>query len=186
MEKIEKIQEDVKQAMSEKRYLHSIGSMKKAEELAKIYGENEEEARLVGLVHDIAKEMPTEEILNYVKTNQIEVDEIESKQLGLLHGKIAADIAKRRYGFSNKMQKAIEYHTTGNANMDKLAKILFIADKCEETRNYEDVELVRKLSYQSLDDCLLYILNYTIKHNIEKEKLIHPDSIMTRNQLLLK
>ena len=105
MEKIEKIQEDVKQAMSEKRYLHSIGTMKKAEELAKIYGENAEEARLVGLVHDIAKEMPKEEILNYIKTNQIEVDEIESKQLGLLHGKIAADIAKNNMALQIKCKK---------------------------------------------------------------------------------
>lgn len=42
MENIEKIKEDLKQILSEKRYIHSIDAMEKAIELAKTYGEDEE------------------------------------------------------------------------------------------------------------------------------------------------
>ena len=60
MKNIEKIKEDLKQMLSEKRYIHSVGTMKKAIELAKAYGEDEEKSALTALTHDIAKEMTQE------------------------------------------------------------------------------------------------------------------------------
>lgn len=62
--------------------------MKKARELAHIYGEDEEEAAFAGLIHDIAKEMTKDEIEQYVKTNKIKMDEIEKENLGLMHAKL--------------------------------------------------------------------------------------------------
>lgn len=82
------------------------------------------------------------------------------------------------------MQNAIAYHTTGNPEMDKLAKIVFIADKAEKTRNHKEIETVRTLAKQNLDQCILYILDFTIKQNIDEKKLIHPNSILTRNKIL--
>ncbi|MBR1802693.1 MAG: bis(5'-nucleosyl)-tetraphosphatase (symmetrical) YqeK [Clostridia bacterium] len=186
MEKLEAIQNELKQILSEKRYLHSVGAMKKAEELAKIYGIDIEKAKLAALTHDIAKEMPKEEMLAYVQQNSIPINEIEQEQLGLLHGKIGADIVKKKYGFSEDMQKAIEYHTTGSIQMDTLAKIVFIADKTEETRDYDNVEEVRELACQNLERCMLYLLNDVIKKNVKKEKLIALESIELRNQILIK
>lgn len=184
MEKLEVIQNELKAILSEKRYMHSVGAMKQAEKLAQIHGENVEKAKLAALTHDIAKEMSKDEILAYVQKNGTNVDEIEKEQLGLLHGKIGADIVKKKYNFSEDMQKAIEYHTTGNITMDKLAKIVFIADKTEETRDYDAVETVRELSFKNLDRCLLFLLDYAITKNIKKGKLIHPDSFLLRNYLL--
>ena len=60
MEEIEKIKEDLKHILSEKRYIHSIGAMEKAIELAKVYGEDEEKLALTALTHDLAKEMTVE------------------------------------------------------------------------------------------------------------------------------
>ena len=57
-ELIEKIKGDLKQELSERRYVHSVSVMKKAIELAQIYDENVDEAALAGLTHDIAKEIP--------------------------------------------------------------------------------------------------------------------------------
>lgn len=181
---LQKIQQDLKQILSEKRYLHSIGTMKLAEELAKQYHVNPEEAALTGLAHDMAKELPKEERIKYIEENHIPIDEIEEKSTGLLHGKIGAYMAKTKYSFSESMQKAIAYHTTGSPDMDTLAKIIFIADKAEETRNYEDIETVRALAKKDLDQCILYILDFTIKQNIDKKKLVHPNSILTRNKIL--
>lgn len=185
MELIAKIQEDLKQMLSPKRYIHSVGTMQYAKQLAKQYGEDIQKAALAGLTHDIAKELPQEEAIQYAQKNAISVNRIEAENPGLLHGKIGAHIVKQKYHFSQDMQNAIAYHTTGNPKMDTLAKIVFIADKAEKNRKYDDVETVRKLAKQDLDTCMLYILDFTIKKNIEKEKTICVESILTRNEILL-
>ena len=70
--------------------------------------------------------------------------------------------------------------------MDTLAKILFVADKTEESRKYEDIEIVRNLANEDLDKCMLYILDYMLIDNVNRKKLIHPDSINTRNRIMLE
>lgn len=83
------------------------------------------------------------------------------------------------------MQRAIRYHTVANENMSMLDKIVFVADKIDETREYEGVEELRKLAMQDIDTCVLSLLDYAIKKNINKGVLLHPDSILARNQFVL-
>lgn len=184
MEKLEKIQKDLQISLSEERYKHSLGVMKTAEELAKVYGVDSYIASLTGLAHDIAKEIPNEEKLKYIKENNIEIDKIEKNNIGLLHAKIGADITKRKYGFTEEMQNAIKYHTTANPNMDLLSKIIFVADKIEENRKYDGVEEIRQLAKKDINSCIIAILTHDIKKNLDKGTLIHLDSILTRNKLL--
>lgn len=183
---IEKIKEELKSILSEKRYNHSIGVMKMAAKLAKKYGISEEEAALVGLTHDIAKELGVPKSMQYVKKNKIEIDKIERKTPSLLHAKIGADMVKNKYQFTKGMQNAIKYHTTGNPHMDKLAKVLYVADKTEENRKFKEVEELRKIAMENLDEAVFAILTLDIKKNIDQNRLIHIQSIKTRNALLDK
>lgn len=183
---LQEIDKELRKNLSEKRYQHSIGVMKKAEELAKKYNVDINKARLVGLAHDIAKEMPREEKLQYVKDHQLEMDEIEKINVELLHGKIGADICKEKFEFSEDMQNAIKYHTTGNPEMDDLAKIILIADKTEAGRTYIDFEKVAESEKKSLNAEVVYLLDVSIKYTIDKGSLVHPDSIITRNGFLLE
>ena len=128
------IEANVKKILSEYRFTHSVGVAKKAVELAKIYGVDEEIAKKIGIAHDVAKEMTDEEMLKYAISNNIETDEIESAKPSLLHGKIGADIALKKYGFTKDMANAIKWHTTGKENMSMLEKIIYVADKIEENR----------------------------------------------------
>ena len=48
MESIENIQAEIKEKLSEKRYLHSVGTMKMAKILAQKYNVNENIAMLTG------------------------------------------------------------------------------------------------------------------------------------------
>lgn len=184
--KMEEIKEELKKMLTEARYLHSLGAMKAAGELARIYGENEEEAKLAGLVHDIAKELPKEKRDEALKKYNIEPDIIEKNQPSLLHSKLGAELAKEKFGVCEKIQNAIKYHTTGNIKMDKFAKIIYLADKIEETRNYAEVEELRKLAKQDLDTAMLFVMDFTIQKSIKKQTLIHPDTIETRNDILIK
>lgn len=181
---LKEIDEDIKKRLSAKRYQHSLNVMKKAEELAIKYNVDVQKARLVGLAHDIAKDMPKEEKLQYVKKNHIEIDEIEAINIELLHAKIGADICKKKYEFTKEMQQAIQYHTTGNVEMDDLAKILFIADKTEEGRKYLDFEKIQKEEEKGINDELIFLLDNSIRYTIDKGELLHLDSVKTRNYFL--
>ena len=185
MEKqIEQIIEDIKKTLTTERYKHSVNVMNRAEELAKKYNVDVNKAKLVGIAHDIAKQFSNEEYLEYAKLNNIEVDDLEKEVPELLHAKIGADICKKRYGFTEDMQKAIIYHTTGNENMDDLAKVLFIADKTSKERDYIDFEKVREAEKLGLTELLIFVLDMSITYTIQWGGLIHPTGIYTRNKFL--
>ena len=181
------IENDVKSVLSEYRFTHSLGVAKKAIELAKIYGVQEEIAKKVGIAHDIAKEMTDEEMIEYAKANNIRIDEIETVKPSLLHGKIGADIAAKKFGFTQDMINAIKWHTTGRENMSMLEKIIYVADKTEENRKGTrcNLEKSRELSTQNIDETLIFLMNEFITYNVKNEWLIHPETIKARNDLLL-
>ncbi len=188
MELIDTIKKDLKEILSERRYIHSIGVMEMCGELAKIYNVDIEKAKLAGLLHDNAKEMTKEEMFKYAEENKIEINEIEKINFSILHGKIGADIAKKKYNVDKQVEDAIKYHTTTNLKMDTLAKIVYVSDKIEMNRKSEDydIEYERKLAKKDLDKTVLYIIDSNIKSLIEKGKLIESDSIDTRNYLIIK
>ena len=188
MELIDKIKEDLKNTLSERRYIHSLGVMEMAVELAQIYNVDEKKAELAGLLHDNAKEMTPEELLKYVDDNNIKISEVERINTKILHGKVGADIAKKKYGVSKEIQEAIEYHTTTNPNMTTLDKIVFVADKIELNRKSAtyDIESERELAKKDLDGAVIFIINSNITSLIQKDKLINEESINTRNKLIIE
>ncbi len=183
---LENIKQELKTKMTEARYRHSLGTMQKAKELAELYGEDSLNAMLTGLVHDIAKEMTKEEYFLYFVQNKMQMDEFDKVQLVALHGKVGADIAKKKYHFTKEMQDAIFYHTTGRANMTKLDKIIFLADKIEDTReNTEGLQQVKELAKRDMDEAILWdIDHFIIPKMIAQRKMIHPNSIFARNDII--
>lgn len=181
----EKIKDEIKQILSPKRYNHSLGVAKRAEELALRYNQDVEKAKLVGIAHDIAKEMPKEQAYEYAKHHKIQLDEIEQNEPSLLHSKIGAHMCKERYQFSQDMVDAIIYHTTGNVKMNDFAKILFLADKTEEGRTIE-LEEANQIIEQDLNEGMLYLLRISLQYTLNKKRLIHPDSIHLMNKLIME
>ncbi len=168
------------------RYNHCIGVMKMCKTLAERYNVDVERAEKIGLMHDMAKDLTKEEKLNYVDKNNIECNKVERLIVEILHGKIAADICKKNYGFDDEMCRAIAIHTTGDENMTMLQKILFVSDKIDETRTYNDVDYYRKLALEDIDEDIIEICNYQITECTQKKKLIDEKSIRTRNFLLIE
>ncbi len=184
---LKEIQEYIKEQLSEKRYYHSICVMERSRELAEKFGADIKIAEKIGIAHDVAKEMSEEEKLNYVKENNIEIDDTERENTGLLHAKIGKDIAIKKFGFTESMGQAIANHTTGNKDMEIYSKILFIADRTSKDRNFEDLEYLNELvDKQGIDEAALYILDKKIKLQIQKRASIHINGIIARNYLLEK
>ena len=182
------IEKDMEKMLSSFRLNHCKYVMYKAVELANIYGVDVNKAALAGLTHDIVKEFSREQYLQIAKENNIVFDEYELMNESLMHAKIGAWWVKEHYGFGEDIQRAIELHTITDKQMDDLAKIIFVADKIEDSRenNNFDIEYERKISKENLDKTILVILNNTIKYMLNENKIIHPSAISTRNYLLKK
>lgn len=182
------IERDVKEILSEFRFTHSLGVVKKAVELAKQYGEDEEIVKKVAIAHDIAKEMKNEELIKYANENKIEIDEVEKINPSLLHGKVGADIVAKKYNFTEDMKNAIKWHTTGRENMTMLEKIIYVADKTEENRKDTkfNLEKSRELSKKDIDEAILFLMDEFIEYNIKIGRVLHLETIKARNYLLLK
>ncbi len=179
---IEKI---VKGTLSDKRFYHSVCVMNKCAELAKKYNIDVETAKKVGLAHDIAKEMTTEEKLAYISANNIKVEDIEVNNPGLLHAIIGADIVKKQFGFSEEMCNAIKYHSTAKEDMTLLEKIVYISDWCGDDRTFEEAKNIRNILVESdIDSAILYSFDVIIKEQLENRTEIHLNTIKARNFLL--
>ena len=177
--------EDVKKLLSEKRFKHCEGVVKRAIEYAEIYNVDTEVTKLVAIAHDIAKELSEEETNRYLEQYNIELDDIERCNKNLLHAKIGAYICKDKYGFTEDMVNAVRFHTTGRPNMTMFEKIVFIADKIDETRQYEGIEELRNLAFKNIDKAIIKNIDSTTILNLQKGRPILEESIKTRNYLLI-
>ena len=182
---IEELKKELKKYLKKERYEHSLGVMKMSEELAKVYNVDKQRVMKAALMHDMAKEMTLEELRSYIIKNKVPVSEMEMKLGVTLHGKVAADMCKKKYGFDNSMCNAISNHTAGRTKMSMFEKILFIADKIDETRKYEGVQELRDLALKDIDMAIVKNIDSTIKINLEKGRPILEQSIKTRNYILI-
>ncbi len=137
-----------------------------------------------GIVHDLAKEMPNDEKLAYCQKNHLQVDEIERLNPGLLHGKIAAHMAKKEFGFSEDLCSAIQYHTTAKENMSQLDKIMYVADMTSDDRQFSNKPYIVELGNKELDECVKYILKVGISQRMAQNKKIHLNSIKALNYFM--
>ena len=182
----EKLYNDVKTRMSEKRFKHTEGVIKRAIEYAEIYGANIEDTKYAALAHDIAKEISKEESMKLVEKYNIKLDEIEKVNFNLVHAKLGAEIVKCDYGFNEDIINAIRFHTTGRENMSILEKIIFLADATEEGRTYKELEMLVDMIKKDIDEGMIYTLKWTFNDITNKEYLIHLDSVKAYNFLVKK
>ena len=186
MKSFEEVYKIVKDELSEERFEHSKGVAKRCEEFARLNGVDVEKAKLIGIAHDIAKEIPKENRIRVATENGIELDEIEKENTSLIHAKLGAKICKERFGFSDDMCKAIEAHTTAKKDMSILDKILYLSDCCEPTRNYEGASEIYEKGKEDLDEGYILALTRKIEYTILKRYKMHKDSIDAYNDFLDK
>jgi len=173
--------------LSPRRLKHSVGVSETAIMLAGRYGADADKARLAGLLHDCAREMPKNILLQTAETFGILVTDVDKMEPMLLHGPVGACIARRDYGIvDQEILQAIACHTTGGPIMSLLDNIIFLADYIEPGRSFAGVDTVRVLARQNLRTALLAAYDQTLAHLITKRGLIHQATFEGRNALLLR
>ena len=68
-----------------------------------------------------------------------------------LHALTGSLVAERIFGENEEVVSAIEWHTTGKADMTLLQKIIYVADYMEPCRNFPGVENLRELAFTDLE-----------------------------------
>ena len=187
---MEKIISWLKENLSEERFLHSVSTSKTAKKLAKEFGVDEDRAELAGLLHDCAKEIPYEKMLEIIKENNLDIDEDEIKAKKVLHAPLSAYLAEKVFKVTDEeILSAIRFHTIGKINMTTMEKIIYLADKIEPETRVEPYfeELRQELEKtKSLDKTILLSFKMTIKSLTDRDLPINYKTVEVYNYLLKK
>ena len=172
----------LKSRLNEKRFHHSLCVADEAKRLAQKYGGDVDKCYLAGLLHDVTKNAPDEEHLQLFKTFGIMLSVVEKNAIKLWHAMSGEVYLKNILGISDEeILDAVRYHTTAKAEMSLTAKILYLADFTSSDRDYDDVDVMRRLVDKSLEEALLYALKYSICDLVNMSKPIHPDTVEAYN-----
>lgn len=143
-----------------KSYSHCVNTMEEAEKLALHYDVDIDKAKIAGLLHDCGKSI--------------------TKGDNLTHSKIGTKLAEEIFKIHDEeILNAIMYHTTGRENMTLLDKIIFIADKIEQGRDFKGVDELRKAAYTNIDEAIIMSLESTIEYVKTRNLELDNDSLIT-------
>ncbi|MEG2843099.1 MAG: bis(5'-nucleosyl)-tetraphosphatase (symmetrical) YqeK [Ruthenibacterium sp.] len=152
-----------KKNLSEKRFIHTMNVKNLAVQLAQNNGVDADKAALAALLHDIAKELPRQKLLQILAENDIIAGNTSERPLPIWHGVVASILAQTEYGVDDaEILSAIRCHTTGKANMNTLDKIIYMADMASAERTYPEAENLRRHVLQNLDKATLEGLGMSI------------------------
>lgn len=186
--KIAEIQNWLKENLYEERYIHSLGVMEAAVELAKMFNLDVEKARITGLLHDAAKCFSNEKLLEIIHSNIPDVQDCELLNYKTLHAPVSAYLAKEKFGINDKeILDAIRWHTLGRCQMTDFEKIIFLADKIEaRTRDAEFRQQCLDVlkEEKGLDKALFKCFEATIKSLVDRRLAICHITIDVYNELL--
>lgn len=164
--------------LSEKRAYHSLCVADSAKALAERYGADPALAYRAGLLHDIMREENPMRQLQVLAQAGIIITPLEKNAVSLYHAMSGAVYCRDRLGVKDEaLLNAVRYHTTGRAGMTLLEKIVFVADIISADRNYPDVNVTRRKAEASINEALLYGLEFTVNHLTSMGVPVHPDTL---------
>lgn len=179
---IDCIKKTLKDNLTEKRYIHTLGVVDTAVKLADIYGEDPLKAQLAALCHDSYKCISVEENNKLVEFYNLDDKYLNNKNLA--HSKIAALKLSEDFNiFDEDVKNAIEFHTTGRVGMSMLEKIIYIADAIEPNREYFGLDKLRELAYKDIDKACMLSLSNTVNYLVKNSQRVDEETILALKYL---
>jgi len=179
-----KLEKYVRKHTSEEVYRHCVATAEMAANLAKHHGLDSQKARDAGLLHDVARSLDDGALIREAERLGVEPSEAEKDNPILLHAKVAARKAQDELGLTDpETLEAIAAHTTGARGMGKIARVVFVADYAEPTRDMPGVESVRALLPDRLDEAVLLVLKNKMDYVRRLGGIAEASSIQLWNEL---
>ena len=195
------LRDDISSKMSSKRFFHTAEVEKMAARIGEIYAPDKVDVlRAAGLLHDITKEYSTEKQLQICREFGIITTKQDILTPKTFHAKTAAVLIPVLYPefADDEVISAVRWHTTGNAQMALLEKIIYLADYIDESRTFDDCVKLRRLFWDAepgkmneserdihLSKTLLVSFDMTLASLISENAPISDDTFKARNSLIL-
>ena len=173
---MERLEQVVISLLNPKRVAHVLGGRDTAVELAKRWGADVTDAARAGILHDITKAIDGPLQLTLCDAYGKLLDDFSKRYPRTLHALTGSMVAQRIFGENEAVVSAIEFHTTGRANMRLLEKIIYVADYMEPNRDFPGVERLRELAFSDIDAALKLGLEMTLEHLKEQGNEVSPAS----------
>lgn len=177
---LEKLRQNVKSALSEKRYLHTLGVERAAIRISRYFsGIDVSELSAAALLHDITKELTPEEHAKLALSHGVALSDEQIESREILHSVTAPYAVLRDYPefASNDLLSSLENHTTAAAGMSLFDEIIYIADYVEDGRKYTACVDVRDMLFSGLD---------AAKKESERLEVLHKATLKSLNNTISK
>jgi nicotinate-nucleotide adenylyltransferase len=179
-----RVEEAVRESNSLERFLHSRNTALMSWDLCRRLSSrpgspDPQMGYLAGIAHDMAKSLSDKELHKLAKSDGRKISRLEKGKPSLLHGRASAVLLKERFNVHNEaVLEAAAMHTLAGKNMGPLAKIVYIADKMEVSREKVD-PAARKIVYGSndLDRIFVMALDQTVSW-LHAKKLKLPEETL--------
>ncbi len=181
------IQNYLSNKLTSERLSHVLSVQETAIDLARFHQADIWKINLAALLHDVVKWMDDHQLYAAAAQYKIELDPIEKIMPALLNAIIGVKYAITLFNVTDlDVLEAIRNHTTGNSSMGITAKLLYVADFSEPTREYLEAEYVREIAQKNLDQAVHHVARYKIEYLLKKGWIIHPNTLRTYNHTLVK
>ncbi|MCH4170610.1 MAG: bis(5'-nucleosyl)-tetraphosphatase (symmetrical) YqeK [Lactobacillus sp.] len=171
----------VSQKLKPTRFAHVQRVAATAEKLAQKYGADVTRARVAGIVHDYAKDLPDEAFKQVILSQQLD-PALLGYNNGIWHGVVGTYFIQRDLQiYDGAILSAVAKHTIGAPKMSKLDQIIFIADFIEPGRDFPGVDAARQAAETSLAAGVAFELAQTLNFLASKKQKIYPKTIDSYN-----
>ena len=193
------LRDRISKILSAKRFNHTLGVERAADFLARrCLPEKVMQARAAALLHDVTKELSQEEHIDIINRKGITLPDEESKIPALLHAVTATVIIEEEFSefASEEILSAVAKHTTGDAYMTVLDKIVFLADFIEDSRIYPASKSTAvfvkssmktqniKANLLALDRACVMEIDSTVAHLERLGKKINSKVVLARDAMI--
>lgn len=165
---VEQIKEELDKRLTEKRKMHCYYVSEWAGKIADYNGYYVDKAILAGLLHDVAKQIPVEKLLEMALDNGLAVTTSERNNPHCLHGRVGAVISEKEFGVTDReILDAIAYHS-GRPGMGRLEKIVFLSDYMQKLFSW-GVDISPVVRDNGLDAAIMKVMHHVIKYCVDKD-----------------
>lgn len=169
--------------LSAKRFLHTLGVMHTAVVLADASGVDPREAALAALLHDGSKPIPPAEIEADLARRGMSVPAEDRATPATWHGLHAAVRLREELAWpegaagtetAGRIARAVELHSSADADMEPLSRVLFTADALEPGRDFPGAEELRRIARNDPDSGFRATLRHKCAYILGRGMTLHP------------
>ena len=198
---LDALRERIASKMSPKRLCHTLAVEDMVERLCALFCPDQTlRLRAAALLHDITKELNTEEQIALCHRFGLPVGKADLLSPKTFHARTASEMIKAEFSdFADPIVvDAVRWHTTGREGMTLTEQLLYLADYIDMSRTFHSCVVLRRYFWgaepENMDAearlCLLrqtlaFSFDLTMRDLLDDGALIARETVDARNELML-